>query len=202
MYADDILLMSISVCDIQKLVDICFAELNSIDVLINVKKSVCIRVGKRHNSKASNITINGIPIEWKSELKYLGIQFLSGSRLRCNVQIIRQKFFRATNGIFGKIGTKAPLNCYSTLINSYCTPLLTFGMEAIFLSKSDLNSIKAAFTAGWSTIFGSFHHNVIYNCLYYCNVLPIEFCIDQRKLSFLDQITSSDHTQVGGGHSL
>ena len=150
-------------------------------------------MGKRHNSQTSNITINGIPIEWKSELKYLGIQFLSGSRLRCNVQIIRQKFFRATNGIFGKIGTKAPLNCYSTLINSYCTPLLTFGMEAIFLSKSDLNSIKAAFTAGWSKIFGSFDHNVIYNCLYYCNVLPIEFCIDQRKLSFLDQIASSDH---------
>lgn len=191
MYADDILLMSVSVRDLQEMVNICLNELSLIDMIINVKKSVCIRVGKRHNANVANIMIHGDPIEWKQELKYLGLQFVSASRLKCNLQILRQKFFRATNGIFGKIGTRASLSCYSTLINSYCTPLLTYGMEAITLSKSDLNSIKSAYMTSWGKIIGSFNCNIMYNCLFFCGILPVEYCIDLRKLTFLDQMANS-----------
>ena len=42
MYADDILLMSISISDLQILVDICSKELILIDMIVNVCKSVCM----------------------------------------------------------------------------------------------------------------------------------------------------------------
>ena len=196
MYADDILLMSISICDLQKLVDICSKELILIDMIINVSKSVCMRVGKRHNVTVSNIEIDNSPIEWKKELKYLGLQFVSASRLKCNMQISRQKFFCASNSIFGKIGTRSPLNCYSALINSHCMPLLTYGMEAITLCKSEVNSLISAYMSCWGKILGTFDNNIINECLFYCNVLPIEYCIDRSKLLLLRQIANSQNENL------
>ena len=46
MYADDILLLSISVEDLQKMLNICNDELISLDMSVNTNKSSCIRVGK------------------------------------------------------------------------------------------------------------------------------------------------------------
>lgn len=193
MYADDILLMSLSITDMQKMVDICLIELDRVDMNINIKKSVSLRIGKRHNVVASDILIGNTPISWKSEIKYLGLQFFSASRIKVNIQILRQKFFGAANGIFGKIGTKASISCYTTLINAYCIPLLIYSLEAISLSKSELSSIMAAFTSGWGKIFGSYDKNIINNCLFYCGILPIEFKLDLKKLIFLDQLAKSNH---------
>ena len=123
MYAEDIFLMSISISDLQKLVNICSKELILIDLIINIGKSVCMWVGKRHNVTFSNIKIDNSPIEWKRELKYLGLQFVSASRIKCNMQISRQNFLCASNSIFGKIGTRSALNCYSAVINLHVVGL-------------------------------------------------------------------------------
>ena len=55
MYADDIILMSISVTDLQALIDICATEFEELDMIINIKKSMCIRVGQRHNVITSHL---------------------------------------------------------------------------------------------------------------------------------------------------
>jgi len=46
MYADDLLLLSKSLCDLQLMIDICCAELEGIDMCLNVKKSQVLRIGK------------------------------------------------------------------------------------------------------------------------------------------------------------
>ena len=193
MYADDILLISLSVTDLQKMVNICLFELEHVDMIVNIKKSVCMRIGKRFNIMASDIFVGDTPIAWKKELKYLGLQFFAGAKLKCNIQILRQKYFGAANSIFGKIGTKASPSCYCTLINAHCLPLLTYSLEAISLSKSKLGSIAAAYTSGWGKIFGSFDKKVINECLFYCGIVPVEIHIDTKKLGFLDQIACSSH---------
>jgi len=48
LYADDILLIAPSVSVLQKLLLACGKELDAIDMVINVKKSSCLRVGTRH----------------------------------------------------------------------------------------------------------------------------------------------------------
>ena len=48
MYAGDLILLSISVCDMQRLVNLCVSEFDKIGLKINVKKSACMRVGLRH----------------------------------------------------------------------------------------------------------------------------------------------------------
>jgi len=64
LYADDILLIAPSVSGLQTLVNICETELMNVDMSINVKKSVCIKVGPRFNAKCVNITsISGLQFE-------------------------------------------------------------------------------------------------------------------------------------------
>jgi len=129
MYADDLFLLSISFCDLQRMIDICLQEFDAIDMLINVKKSVCMRIGPCHKFENSRVVVNNDALEWKHELKYLGVYLISGIRLHCNLHTARQKYFRALNGIFSKIGTRSPMTALS-LINSnvrylYCLTVLS-----------------------------------------------------------------------------
>jgi len=49
LYADDKLLLTLSVESLQKLVTICATELASLDMSTNGNKSVCMRIGPRFN---------------------------------------------------------------------------------------------------------------------------------------------------------
>jgi len=71
MYADYLLLLSISLHDLQKLVDLCVIEFNNIGMTININKSACVRIGSRHN-KVMRIIIKETELEWKNEIRYLG----------------------------------------------------------------------------------------------------------------------------------
>ena len=72
LYADDILLLAKSVTALQRMLWLCEQELNSIDMVINVKKSCCMRVGTRQDKSCSNInTIDGRQLSWVNEIRYL-----------------------------------------------------------------------------------------------------------------------------------
>jgi len=53
---DDILLIASSVSELQHLLVICEAELDSLDMLINVNKSCCVRIGPRSNAPYTSIS--------------------------------------------------------------------------------------------------------------------------------------------------
>jgi len=72
MYADDLLLLSVSLCDLQAMVDICYVELEKVDMKLNVKKSQIVRIGKSHSKAVHDIVIGGKPVDYVDELKYLG----------------------------------------------------------------------------------------------------------------------------------
>jgi hypothetical protein len=107
MYADDLLLLALSLKDLQSMVDICCNEFDALDLKINFKKSICIRIGKRHNEKVAPLIINNQALVWKQELRYLGVFVVSANTFDCNLQTARHKFYKALNGIFAKIGTHA-----------------------------------------------------------------------------------------------
>ena len=55
LYADDILLLSLSVTGLQKLLIVCQECLDSLDMTINTKKSCCLRTGSRHDKPCADI---------------------------------------------------------------------------------------------------------------------------------------------------
>jgi len=49
LYADDILLLSPAVCELQNVLHLCEPELDALALTIKVKKSCCLRIGARNN---------------------------------------------------------------------------------------------------------------------------------------------------------
>ena len=63
-YADDILLIALTVSSLEFLLRACERELQFLDMSINVKKSSCIRIGNRCNvTCASIMTCHGQPLQ-------------------------------------------------------------------------------------------------------------------------------------------
>jgi len=81
MYADDLLLLSASLCDLQSMIDCC-VELDKLDMKLNVKKSQLVRTGRSHNKAVHGVLLNGRPIACVNELKYLGWYILSAKSLK------------------------------------------------------------------------------------------------------------------------
>jgi len=57
MYEDDLVLVSHSVCVLQKMINICVDELNCIGLSFNVKKSCHLRFGPRYMCVCKPITL-------------------------------------------------------------------------------------------------------------------------------------------------
>src|SRR5688572_17588682 len=104
MYAHDLLLISTSVTDLQKLVTICIDEFELLDLSINASKSSCLRIGSRYNCSCAQISTGDGIIEWCKETRYLGICILSGKYFKCNFDQARSNFYRSFNSIYSKIG--------------------------------------------------------------------------------------------------
>jgi len=62
MYADDLVILAISINDLQCLVNLCVSELGKINMLITANKYSCIKIGRRFNTLLCSINVNDIPI--------------------------------------------------------------------------------------------------------------------------------------------
>ena len=58
-YADDIMLILLSVSTLQTMLHFCESELLDLDTSLNVNKSVCMRFGPRFNDTCANLTTFG-----------------------------------------------------------------------------------------------------------------------------------------------
>jgi len=73
---------------------------------INTKKSRCLCIGLTHDKPCADIgliTQHGQIIPWVDEVRYLGVHIVKSFRFKCSVEYAKRSFYRATNGIFGKV---------------------------------------------------------------------------------------------------
>jgi len=103
------------------LVNICVHELDLIDMNINCSKSGCLRIGNRHSAIMGSISLGSKVVHWLNEIRYLGVAILSTKKFTVKLQRTKQKYFRALNAIFGKIG----LNSYP-VVGLLCSLVTTF----------------------------------------------------------------------------
>ena len=142
MFADDLPLLSISVADMQNMVNIVKSELDWLDMEINVKKSMCMRIGKRYDVAVDNICLAGKPIQWAREIKYLGLYLIAAASFKFDLHHAKVKFFRSLNGILGKLGASPPVSIVLHLVATYCNPVLFSGLDALHLSKANYSSLS------------------------------------------------------------
>ena len=101
---------------------------------------------------------------------------------------MKQKFFRAINGIFGKIELKASPIVLCSLMSSFCTPILLYATEVLDWNKKSLRSLENTYSQAFFIIFTTFDKNVVQQCQFYMGLLPIDLLIELRKLNFLSDI--------------
>ena len=98
MFADDLILLTISISDLNDMIAICKVELDWLDMRVNVNKSDCIRVGPRFHITHYHICIGSDRINFSNEIKYLGLFIIAGKHFACNLHSCKIKFFRALKG--------------------------------------------------------------------------------------------------------
>lgn len=189
MYADDLILLSISIDHLQRLINICNEALLACGLQLNTNKSVAIRIGPRHAHTDISLLLNDKQIVWKTELRYLGVWFSAGNALRCNLQNGRQKFFGATNAILGKIGTRASPAVVLSLVDSFCIPVLLYGLDGMNLNKSSRRAIDSTYASVFSKIYKTSDNIVIRSCQYFSQCLPASCLLDLRSFKFYDGIS-------------
>ena len=151
-YADDMALLSPSLRGLQKLLSACEQFCNDWDICLNSKKSKNMYFGKRI-SNLCKLTLNGCPIEWTDKWPYLGVILRSGLKFNCCIEEKIRKFYRASNHIF-RIEGKCDDLLALRLIETHCVPILTYGIEVIFVSDTDIRrQLRVAYNSVFRRIF-------------------------------------------------
>ena len=165
LYADDILLIAPSIQELQSLLNVCEIELIHLDMLINVKKSHCIRIGPRCDVKALNIvTSSGQKIPWSNEIRYLGSYILQSRQFKCSLVYAKRSFHRSLNTIFSKVGGIASEEVVLELVRSKCLPILLYSLECYRLTKSDLKSLDFSVVRFLMKLFKTSNNMLVNEC--------------------------------------
>jgi len=100
LYADDILLglFAPSIRGLVKLLRICENELDLLDMVINTRKSCCLRIGRRSNVACASVyTTTGVALPWVNDLRYLGVFIIRSRTFKCSLDRARKSFYRSAN---------------------------------------------------------------------------------------------------------
>ena len=183
MYADDLIILSVLVSDLQRLIEIVSITLNNLHLSVNSKKCCCMRVGKRFASFCRKIKIGQTEIQWAKEIRYLGVYLSSGYILKFNTEYGKKKFYRSINSIISKTGNKHDITL--SLCKSFCIPNLTYCVEAMKLTKTEKKRLGHPVDRVLFKTFKTFEPSIIDYSRYMFNLLPLEFIIDLFTLKFL-----------------
>jgi len=192
MYADDILLIAPSVTALQEMLIICEQQLSLLEMQLNAKKSVCIRIGPRYEHVCSPlITISGNQLNWVQSCRYLGIYLLSARNFKCCFRNAKKSYFRSFNSIFGRVGRLASEEVVLKLIATKCVPIILYGLDACPVSASDKHSLDFVLTRCLMKLFNTGSINVIRECMDMFNIKNLSDSVNIRKSVFLNRYCKS-----------
>lgn len=183
-YADDIILLSASVSDLQAMIDICYNKGSELDILFNVSKSCLFKIGKVAKETLGPLQLGLLPIVWVEKLKYLGVQFNSDKVLKADLSIFIRKFYASANAIFSHASN---VNEFVKLhlIESFAFPVLSYASEALILSTRQLRDLSVC----WNNIFRKIFHMNMWESVkviqFYCNRLDFVRLVHLSKLKFV-----------------
>lgn len=196
MYADDLILLAPSVAELQRMVNVCCNELDAINLKLNTNKSYCIRIGKRFFAECPNIRTDNGDITWAKEAKYLGLIFESNRRFKVSFTGMKRKFYASFNTMYSKLGHIPDLNVTIHLLESISVPILLYGLEALHLNKSELNSLDFTFSKALYKIFRVSSTENLKFCMNAYNIFNISERYMFRKNRFFSKLRTIDNINI------
>jgi len=99
-YADDVLLLSVSINGLQLMMNACSTYGDEQCIQFNSSKSVCTKFGNKWSSETMVMTLKSYCLQWVGIVKYLSVVFLPGPSLSVDCNVIKRTFYPACNSKF------------------------------------------------------------------------------------------------------
>jgi Reverse transcriptase (RNA-dependent DNA polymerase) len=193
-YADDILLLAPSISSLQLLVDICYCKLKDLCMEINVKKTVCMRIGPGYKRECAVITVgSGLVLSWVDKCRYLGTVIMSHSVFKCDLSENKKSFYRAFNATYGRIGRVASEDVVMQLLKLKCLPILVYSSEVQPLNSKSYSSLDFAINSVIAKVFLTKSNDVINDCREAFGIAPMKTLIADRRCKFLSRLGRIEH---------
>ena len=185
--ADDIAILAPSVKGLCILLETCNDYCIEWDICLNARKSKLIYFGKRC-SDLFTPSLNGANVEWVDTCVYLGVCLVSSQSFKCSATERIRKFYKCANAIFRIEGRSDDLTMLS-LVETYCVPVLTYGIEvADFLDAGQRSKIRAAYNSLFRIIFGYRNFESVTQLQLSLARPTWEMLCHTRKARFLDHL--------------
>ena len=153
LFADDIAILAPTRLALQKLIDLCSTYCDKFCLQFNSKKSKVMIFGKSCKELIAPLTINGSPIQFVDEWKYLGTTLVAGKSFAFTARPDLSAFFRATNAVLNVL-TGAHEHTLLSLLYTNCLPILTYACSVKQYSASDMSDCNLAMNNAFRKIFG------------------------------------------------
>ncbi|PZC76937.1 hypothetical protein B5X24_HaOG203981 [Helicoverpa armigera] len=153
-YADDMVLLSASVCGLRNLVRVCETYARAHGLVYNVKKSVVMvfGAGGKYPEAVPPISLNGVALTRVHQFKYLGHVLTAGLKddddiererraLSVRANMIARRFSRASNSV--KV----------TLFRAYCTSFYSSSLWVHFTLKS-YSALRVQYNNAFRVLMG------------------------------------------------
>jgi len=188
LYADDILLLSLSVTRLEQLLHACECELTWLDMSINFSKSR-FRIGPRCDVPAAGVnSLSGQSLPWVNEMRYLGVYIVRSRSMKCSLDAWKRGFYRAANSIYGKIGRTASEEVVLQLIYAKCMPILLYGLEAFSLYNYQLKSLDFVINRFFMKLFRTSNMHVVSDCQEQFNFVLPSVQLARRADTFVNKL--------------
>ena len=196
-YADDILLIAPTVTGLQTMLNACKIELARLDMAINPRKSVCVRIGSDWKTTPANTsTHDGTKIAWQQHCRYLGIHIVAWQVFSCSLDYAKRSFYRAFNAVYCKVGGVASEDVVLHLVKSKYMPLLLYGTEAMSLKKAQIKSAEYAVVSCFMKVFKTNSKEIVSDCMSFFSFQDFATCYSRRKRKFLLKFVASSGSNV------
>jgi exonuclease III len=197
MYADDLLLVSSSVIELQLMLNITGDIGSSIGLVFNCAKSNCLSIGRTKIGMLASLRINEALIQWVDSIKYLGVTVSSGKFFKTDLSATRRKFFASVNSILSKCKYTSELVMLQ-LMESHCLPILLYAIECTCMANNDLRILNSWWNSVYRRIFNYHKWESVKELICYLGRLDLIHLTNLRQLNFIKRMihNAGDNTVV------
>ena len=199
MYADDLILLSASILNLQRMLEICSITGKELGITFNTKKSNCLHIGPSVIGEKPLLYLDNQIVGWSERIKYLGILINASVNFNVDISDCRRKFFMSANAVL----VKTKFTCDMVKLNifeSSCLPILMYSVESGILNDSASITLNCCWNFIYRRIFGYFRWESVRNVMGALNKLNVIYMINLRRVLFIKRMMNdslNNHTLLG-----
>jgi len=145
--------------------------------------------------KAADLMLDDNALQWANKLKYLGVTIVSARSFSVCLDRTRQKYFASANGLNAHckyVSEQVKLQ----LFESYCLPILLYGVDCISLSKQQIHELNVCWNNAYRKIFGFKAVEPVKELIYLMQRIDFRKLYELRRLMFLHKLAYLQHDVI------